>query len=278
MALNLSYVKNRLNSLSNTKSKSNLVWKPTGGKQTIRIVPYKFNTEIPFIELKFHYNLNGKTYLSPDSFNRPDPIVEFSNKLKKSGSKDEWQFGRKIEPKARTYVPIIVRGEEALGVRFWGFGKSVFQEIMSVMADPDYGDITDLANGRDILVEFKSAVETGKQFPETSIRVKPNTSPAVDPKNKDLVDKLSNQTNILELFPEPTYDELKAAMEAWLNAEEEVQPTSESSDSSQAETTPATEPATKVAPPAAKVKSPSTESAKSNTDDVAAAFDNLFNS
>ncbi|WP_460994223.1 hypothetical protein, partial [Staphylococcus aureus] len=61
---------------------------------------------------------------------------------------------------------------------------------------------------------------TGKQFPETGIRVKPNTKPAVDPTNKDLLEKIANQTKLLDLFPELSYDELKSVMDAWLHPEE----------------------------------------------------------
>jgi hypothetical protein len=217
--LDINKIRSRLNSLSNTNQKSNLLWKPNPGKQEVRIVPYKYCQDNPFSELKFHYNLNGKTYLSPDSFGRPDPIVEFASKLKRSGDKEEWKLARKLEPKMRTFAPVIVRGQEHEGVKYWGFGKQVYQELLSIMSDPDYGDITDLKNGRDIVVEFKTAEETGKQFPETSIRVKPNTKPAVDPTNKDLLEKISNQTKLLDLFPELTYDELKDVMDAWLHPE-----------------------------------------------------------
>ena len=82
--------------------------------------------------------------VSPMSFGRPDPIVEFAEKLKKSGDKDDWKLGKKIEPKFRVYAPVIVRGQEHEGVKFWSFGKQIFTELLSVIADPDYGDITDL--------------------------------------------------------------------------------------------------------------------------------------
>jgi hypothetical protein len=236
--MDINKVKQRLNSLKNKDRKSDLILKPAPGKQVIRIVPYVHNDENPFIELKFHYNLNGKTYLSPDTFNKPDPIVEFANKLKKSGDKEEWQFARKLEPKMRTFCPIVVRGREKEGVKFWGFGKQVYQAILSYIADPDYGDITDAVTGRDIVVEFQTAEQTGKSFPETTIRPKPNQTPAVD---DDLKDLLNDQTDILDLFEVPSYDELKLAMDTWLNeggedkeivntdtkAEAEAEPTTE---------------------------------------------------
>jgi hypothetical protein len=282
MALDLSKLKSRLNSLSNTNQKSNLIWKPKPGKQVVRIVPYKYEPDNPFIELKFHYNINNKTYLSPDSFGRPDPIVEFSNRLKKTGSKEDWQMGRKMEPKMRTFAPVIVRGEEGEGVKFWGFGKQVYQELLSIISDPDFGDITDLTGGRDIVVEFKTA-EGGASFPETSIRVKPNVSVAIDPKNAQLLDALKSQVNILDLFPEFSYEELKEVMDKWLNPDAEsaetVVPTTSATSPTDDDDVPFTAPTTPsmVTPSVKAVQSPSTVKAKGK-DSVEQAFDDLFNS
>ena len=113
--------------------------------------------------------------VSPTSFGRPDPIVEFAEKLKKSGDKDDWKLGKKIEPKFRVYAPVIVRGAESEGVKFWSFGKQIYTELLGVIADPDYGDITDLMNGRDITIEHTAAEKEGG-FPSFTVRVKPNTT------------------------------------------------------------------------------------------------------
>ncbi len=274
MALDLSKLKSRLNSLSNTNNKTQLIWKPKPGKQVVRIIPYKYQPENPFIELKFHYNINNKTYLSPDSFNRPDPIVEWSNRMKKTGNKEDWQLGRKMEPKMRTYAPILVRGEENEGVKFWGFGKNVYQEILSIINDPDYGDITDPVNGRDIVVEFRTAEDSGKSFPETTIRVKPNATIAIDVSQKEV---LTQQVNILDLFPEFSYEELKSVMNAWLNPE--TQPAEGTVNTIVDDDTPFTV-SPSPTPNAGKTAntSPSAKASKANTDDVTTAFDNLFNS
>lgn len=285
MAVDLSKLKNRLSSLTSKNNQTQLLWKPKAGEQVIRIVPYKYQPDNPFIELKFHYGIGGKdsggnqvnkTYLSPDTFHRPDPIVEFSNRLKKNGSKEDWRRGKDMEPKMRTFVPVIVRGEEELGVRFWGFGKQVYQDILSFMADPDYGDITDLLNGKDVTVIFTTAEKSGKNFPETTIRVKPKSTPAVDPTNSTLVEALKNQVNILDLFPEPTYEELKNAMNAWLNPGDE--PAVDVQEQSQPEVVTAPTPTVSAPTPKATSKSPSATAAQANTDDLTKAFDNLFNS
>ena len=177
MSINLDAIKSRLNKLQNTQRKTVELWKPTPGKHQVRLVPYKFNNENPFIELYFHYNVNNKSYLSPISFGRPDPIVEFADKLKRMGDKEDWKAAKRMEPKLRTFVPVLVRGEEGEGVRFWGFGKTVYQDILGYIADPDYGDITHPTEGRDIVVDVVSAEDSGTSYPVTTIRVKPKETP-----------------------------------------------------------------------------------------------------
>ena len=80
--MDISQIKSRLTQLQSQTSTTKNIWKPEPGKQVVRIVPYKHNKANPFIELFFHYNLgNNKTYMSPVSFGRPDPVQEFADKL-----------------------------------------------------------------------------------------------------------------------------------------------------------------------------------------------------
>ena len=214
--MDLKAIKSRLNQLQTTNNRTSNLWKPSPGNQVVRIVPYKFNKDNPFIELYFHYGLADKNYLSPISFGRPDPIEEFAQKLKGTGSKDDYRLGRKVEAKMRTYAPVVVRGEESQGVKFWGFGKTVYQELLSIIADPDYGDITDPVSGRDVAVEFKTAEETGASFPSTSIRVKPNQTPITE--DASLLETLTeNQKNITEIYSEMSYEDLTTTLNEYLN-------------------------------------------------------------
>ena len=250
--MDINALKKRLNQLQTTNNRTSNLWKPSPGTTVIRVVPYAFNKDNPFIELFFHYDLGSKSYLSPVSFGRPDPIEEFSQKLKASGNKEDYRLARKIEAKMRTFAPIIVRGEENQGVKFWGFGKTVYQELLSIIADPDYGDITDPMNGRDIAVEFKTAEEVGASFPKTSIRVKPNQTPITE--DASLLQTITdNQTNITDIYNELSYEDLTEVLNAWLNPSEEEE-TEES----------------------AEETSNKTETPKA-TEDVSSAFDDLFN-
>ena len=215
--MDINAIKSRLNQLQNTTSTANSFWKPQPGKSQIRITPYVDNKDNPFVELFFHYSLvPNKTVLSPLSFGRPDPVQQFADKLKSTGDKDEWIQGKRIEPKMRTFVPVIVRGEESEGVKWWGFGKTVYQELLSIIADPDYGDISDAMTGRDIVVERQTAAEAGNQYGKTTIRVKPNQTALVE--DMDLSKRLlSEQPKIVEHYTEPTFDELKNHLSNFLN-------------------------------------------------------------
>jgi hypothetical protein len=231
MSINLDSLKNRLQTLQQqsaekgTKKTTDDIWKPEVGTQQVRIVPYIHNKENPFIELYFHYNIGKRSYLSPITYGNPDPIVEFSEKLKTTGVKEDWVNGKKLEPKMRVYVPVLVRGQEDQGVKFWGFGIQVYQELLSYIADPDYGDITDPINGRDIVVEVRPPADTGKSYPETNIRIKPNQTKASEDKN--VINFIKNQKKITEIFTEYSYDELKDVLNKWLNPEEESEITSD---------------------------------------------------
>mgnify|MGYP001311258974 FL=1 len=218
--MDIDAIKSRLNQLQNTTTNS--FWKPQPGKTQIRIVPYLHNKSNPFSELFFHYSLvPNKTVLSPLSFGRPDPVQQFADKLKASGNKDEWIQGKRIEPKMRTFAPVIVRNEESEGVKFWGFGKTVYQELLGIIADPDYGDISDSMTGRDIVVERQTPAEAGNQYGKTTIRVKPNQT-ALSEDGDVLKNLLDNQPDLTELYAEPSFDELKQHLGSFLNPNVEV--------------------------------------------------------
>jgi len=261
--MDLNAIKSKLTQLQSTTSTKDNFWKPEPGNQVVRIVPYKHNKENPFIELFFHYNLgNNKTYMSPASFGRPDPVEEFANKLKSTGNKDEWIQGKRLEPKMRTFVPVVVRGREDEGVKFWGFGKTVYQELLSVIADPDYGDITDPTTGRDIGIERQTPAEAGNQYGKTTVRVKPNQTPITE--NATLLESIfDNQSDLTELYTEPTYDDLKEALSNFLNPSDD---TTETTSGVTASTTPTTNTGTAT--------TTNTETKK----EVSDAFDDLFNS
>lgn len=219
MPLDLSQFRKKLNELNS--GVKGPFWKPKEAETVIRIVPLASNPSNPFQELYFHY-IDNKTYLSPATFGDPDPFQEYSDSLISQGnlSKEEFKAAKKLCPVPRTYVPVIVRGEEKLGVRFWAFGQGIFKDLLTVMADGEYGDITDVESGHDIKVQFTPKdPNKPNSFPETKILIRPKPSPlTTDP---DLLDKfLNQQPTLMDEFTLATYDELTALLNKQFGAAE----------------------------------------------------------
>ena len=200
--------------------RSQYFWKAPMGKSQIRFVPYKENKENPFSEMFFHYGIGNRTMISPINYGEKDPIVEFSKELRKTSEPENWRLAKKLEPKMRVFAPVVVRGEENKGVRFWEFGKQVYQELLSYAADEDYGDFTDVVSGLDMTVE----VVQGNPYPQTSLRVKPKQSPLSDD-NASVEKWLADQPELLKYYKKYSYDEMKTALQEWLNPEEATEQT-----------------------------------------------------
>ncbi len=218
MALDIAALKSKLdkfNRVGGGTQTSEALWRPTEGKTTIRIVPWKENKENPFIELYFHY-LGNKTYLSPTSYGNRDPIAEFGESLLGKRSKEEYEEAKQFLPKLRTYVPIIVRGEEEKGVRYMSFGKTVYKQLLEFIADPDIGDVTSIEGGRDLTVTYVPKEKSDTNFAKTTIMYKPNVTPLST--DRDQMRRwVTEQPNMKELYTEPSYSELKTVLENFLD-------------------------------------------------------------
>lgn len=196
------------------------VFKPQTGEQVIRIVPYVHNPEMPFIKLYWHYNLMGKHYVSPMSFGEADPLVEFANKLLEKGTTEDFKLAKKIQPKLRIYAPVLIRGQEHEGPKFWGFSKTLYADILGYIYDPDYGDITDPKTGRDITLQKVPAEETEYTYPTYKLRIKPNQTPMTD--SQEVVEKIKKMDNIRDVFYVPDYNKLNQKLEEWIKNKEET--------------------------------------------------------
>jgi hypothetical protein len=127
---------------------------------------------------------------------------------------------------------VIVRGEEDKGVRFWSFGKTVLKQLLEFIADDDIGDITDIKNGRDLVITYVPQEKSDTSFAKTTVMYKPSQTPiSTDP---TLVKKfLTEQPSVKEIYTEPTFAELKVALEKYLDPEAaQAPPVVEQSDES----------------------------------------------
>jgi hypothetical protein len=224
--MDLNAIKKRLNDMQSQANnqggqKTNLFWKPSVGKQLIRVVPSKYNKDFPFTEMKFYYGIGSKRVMaSPSNWGEKDPIEEFAKKLRSTNDKENWRLAKKLDAKVRTFAPIVVRGQEDEGVKLWQFGKEVYQEFLNLAADDEIGDFTDIAQGRDIKLSTVGPESTGTPYNKTSIGPSLKQTQLAD--TEDAVKQLlENQADPMKVFKPLTYDEMKASLQEWLSPEGE---------------------------------------------------------
>jgi hypothetical protein len=250
-------------------------WKPQVGNYTIRIVPAKSNKQNPFKEVYFHYGFAKGPVLALNNFGEADPIMEFAAKLRQSKDRDNWALAKKLDPKMRVFVPVVVRGEEHLGVRLWEFGKEVYKSLLGFAADEDYGDFTDIQDGFDFKIDAVHAEVAGRKVVSCTLRPRPKSSPISEDIN--LINKfLEEQPDIMAINRKREYNDIKELLAKWLNPEAEEEQQQQQSPTAPAPTP--VDPTPAVSPEwEALAQAPSTEdksfSLNTNSSDK---FDELF--
>lgn len=178
---------------------------PKEGRNLIRILP-------PVGEMEFFFQSVGRHYMPPDgkksvycpSFTSdgelPCPVCELVNDLRAAGEK---KLADELRVRRSFWMNVVNRDDEKTGVGIYTPGIIVFSELSSLITDPDYGDITDVLNGYDIIIEKSGS---GR---DTEYHVKPR--PKVTPlcEDEDQLEKwLSSAKDLsyIELTDDPDED------------------------------------------------------------------------
>ena len=179
MAINLDKMRQKLDALSKKGGdKRNFFWKPQDGEQTLRIVPDPDGD--PFKEFWFHYGVADEPgFLCPKKNHGDEcPVCKFVSELYSTKDEEDRKMANQLRAKQRFFSPVIVRGEEDKGVRLWGYSKTVYENLLNLVLNPDYGDITDPKNGTDLVIAYGK--KAGQMFPSTDIQPRRRSSALAD--------------------------------------------------------------------------------------------------
>ena len=194
-----------------------LFWRPQDGETTIRIVPTADGD--PFKEFWFHYNV-GKNhgFLSPKrNFGEDDPLDSFVRNLYNEGTEESIKMAKNLSARQRFFAPVVVRGEEEKGVRVWGFGKTAYAELLNLVLNPDYDDITDTETGTDLVINYGKP--PGAQFPQTSITPRRRPSPLMETEEATAA-ALDQIPDFDTLFERKTPGQVQTMLDEFLLGEE----------------------------------------------------------
>lgn len=219
MAIDISKMRNKLNTLKGKGGQLAKFWKPQAGTQTVRILPTEDGD--PFKSFFFHYGLNNESVLCPKhNFGEECAVCDFVAKLYNDGDEESREMAKKLVRKQRFFSSVLVRGEENEGARVWGYSKTVYQTLLETVLNPDYGDITDPESGVDIDLRYEKTA--GKLYPETMLAFKRNSSPMCSGLSDDECQNiLDSVPDFDKLHKRRTSEEVQGLLEDFLSGDGE---------------------------------------------------------
>jgi len=216
MGIDIKKVRLRMDKLQNKGGGDSRFWRPEDGESVIRIVPTPDGD--PFKDYWFHYNVGKNSgFLSPKrNFGEDDPLDSFVRELFNEGTDDSIKMAKNLMARQRFFSPVIVRGEEEKGVRIWGYGKMAYEKLLSLVLNPEYGDITDPEEGVDLVIHYGKPA--GATFPQTKITPRRQNSP-LDEDSAKTAEYLETVPDYGTLFERKTPEEVGHLLDEFLSGE-----------------------------------------------------------
>jgi hypothetical protein len=242
--MNVDQIRKKLQDLNKKTNKRKDIWKAKD-KHTIRLLPYPHGDE-PIIELGFHYDVGDNFgLLCPRSnFSKDCVICDYADKLKSWNDEDgaekpesvrkaDFEIFKKVQVKETWLVPMIERGQEGEGPKFFKLNKTNCEKVWSLCLDEEMAEIAEVEPGLDVLfnvntafdltIEFKQPNNKDgkgniKSFPVTDLDKKMRPSKLA--KTKGEVDAILEKVpNVRDVYPEVPSEEIQKAFEQFINSE-----------------------------------------------------------
>jgi len=221
MAINLDKMREKLATVRGENRDKDSFWRPQDGEQDIRIVPTSDGD--PFKEKWFHYNLgNNPGFLCPKrNYNDECPVCEFASQLWRDGvdSNDDGskKLAKSLFVRPRFFSPVLVRGMEDRGVRIWGYGKMAYEQLLGLVLNPEYGDITDAETGTDLTMTYGKPA--GASFPVTKLQPRRRSSELCEDMTPESCSELLESIpDFDDLFERKTTDEVSSLLDSFINS------------------------------------------------------------
>jgi hypothetical protein len=141
-----------------------------GEERRIRILPTKDGSS-PFVEVYFHeVQVDGKwvKLYDPKQEGKRSPLHEVYEGLMMTGVDSDKELARNYRSRKFYIVKVVDRDNEQDGPKFWRFkhnhkGDGILDKIFPIFRNK--GDITNLENGRDLILSLAlTKAGTGKEY------------------------------------------------------------------------------------------------------------------
>jgi hypothetical protein len=249
MALDISKLAERLAQLSrgNNNSSSSMGFiNIKDGRNVIRLLPKRDGDETSLFgeqEVFVHYgvgksetNKNGSMVVCPTTYgdDKACPVCELAAELRKLSKKKDDSYdkqARQVQRKKRVYYNAVSRaedlnsykyddgqkkwfnkdGEEESPIKVLGTGIGVYRDVLGIICDPEYGDVTDFSQGLDLIIT-KSGTGFNTEYDVKTVRKESFAIPEDAPEElvtgwKELLHDLSSLAKV------KTYSEIGSIMD-----------------------------------------------------------------
>jgi hypothetical protein len=167
MAINLDAIRRKmeqLNSKGGGGGSYSKLWRPKEiGEYKVRALPWpdgKTAEGVPFVE-RYFYWIGDTSLLAPKQFGEDDPINDVITALFRTKKEDDKETAKKLLPKMKAYLPIVVKGEEDKGVQVWAFARDTYLRLLGFFTNEEIGDFTNPQEGFDLIVTVS---DSGKKW------------------------------------------------------------------------------------------------------------------
>jgi len=183
-------------------------WVPDFGENLIRVLP-PVDGKLFYKKVGVHFKLvgSGMEYCPRVTEGLSCPVCEVVDQLRKMKTPVATQLVNRLAVVERFLMNIIPLKEgEDKSIRQYLAPKTVRLALLKTVLDPDYGDITDLVKGRNVVIE---KVQGSGGFVNYSVRVKPREVPLRELLGREL--KVEEIPDLNEFVSKRLrgYDELK---------------------------------------------------------------------
>jgi len=173
-------------------------WNPKPGvKSTIRILPgkdYLVNPESVFFKkIKVHWGVGPekkrvtcRQTLQSQSEPVYCPVCEYAASLMNSTRKEDVVLGKEMMAQDRYVMNIIDISEPEKGVQVFECGRGLFNDILQLFLDEEYGDLDDLNTGRNIKIERVGTTKFDTRYSVMPAAQQSRVNPRVMEKAYDL--------------------------------------------------------------------------------------------
>ncbi|MEM1660831.1 MAG: hypothetical protein QXR17_06815 [Candidatus Bathyarchaeia archaeon] len=225
MPLDLEEVKREYERAISQGGDGEKLWIPDFGANLIRVLPPPPKEKLFYKQIVIHYGSQFSSFgtgmvLCSRIKGESCAVCDFIAKLKSSGIPEALDIAKRLLPVDRFLMNIlhldpllerdsleVVVTNRALllsGIRRWLAPKTVRLQLLKIILDPDYGDITDFNAGRNVVVE--KIDRGGRGFVEYMVRAKPDRVP-IALKDEDI----PSFDDVIEGLYK-TYDEVRFVM------------------------------------------------------------------